>query len=320
MPANKQPLKTAWAIGCAVAVTLCAGCLQTTPDVVKIGLVAPFEGRYREVGYDVIPAARLAVREWAAQNPDADLVFEIVAYDDAGDPRSAVEQARRLVMDPEVAVVIGHWRENTTAAALPTYAEAGLPVVTFSMADLQHEPSIVNLSPTEADYRDVVEEWGAAQDISINLLLDCSADLTESVSQLGSAAASDRDTVVVGGPCWGLGQFYALAGGQAEGLFFVSGAAKPDDMAGGEWTAEQSASFVEGYQEGSLGAPPGMLAATAYQAAWLAISRLAGERGIEGFDSPVGGLDFDGSGRLLNAPIYLYAWDEGERELIARLR
>jgi ABC-type branched-subunit amino acid transport system substrate-binding protein len=320
MPALKTHLKTAWAVGLVFVAAICVGCIQTTPDVVKIGLSAPFEGRYREVGYDVIPAVRLAVREWAAQNPDADLIFEVVAYDDGGDPQSAVEQARRLVMDPEVAAVIGHWRENTTAAALPTYAEAGLPVITFSMADLQHAPGIVNLSPAEADYREAVEEWGEAQGISTNLLIDCSVELTENVGQIGSAADSDQEAVIVGGPCWGFGQFYALAQGQAEGLHFVSGAAEVSDMAGGEWTAEQATSFAEGYEEGSLGAPPGMLAATAYKAAWLAISHLAGERGIDGVNSPVGDLAFDENGRLLNTPIYLYVWQDGQREPVTRLR
>ena len=41
---------------------LAAGCASVDP-VVKIGLVAPFEGRQRAVGYDAIYSARLAVRE-----------------------------------------------------------------------------------------------------------------------------------------------------------------------------------------------------------------------------------------------------------------
>ena len=322
MPVSRPPLKVVLAVGwiAAVVVAVCSGCIQTTPDVVKIGLVAPFEGRYREIGYDVIPAARLAVREWADQNPEAHLVFEIVAYDDGGNPQSAVEQAQRLVMDPQVAIVLGHWREDTTAAALPTYAEAGLPVVTFTMAELARQPGILNLSPDEADYREAVEEWAAAQDVSASLLLDCSADLTEIVGQLDNFAEADSHLPIVGGPCWGLGQFYALAGGGAEGLHFVSGAADTDDMVGGEWTADRAARFVEGYQEGSLGVPPGILAVQAYQGTWLAMAQIADERGIKGFDSPVGELAFGEDGRLMNAPIYLYIWKDGGRELVARLR
>jgi len=42
-------------------------CSASTQPVVKIGLVAPFEGRYRPIGYEAIYAARLAIREINAQ-------------------------------------------------------------------------------------------------------------------------------------------------------------------------------------------------------------------------------------------------------------
>ena len=39
-----------------VALTACGG----TPPVMRLALLAPFEGRYREVGYQALYAARLA--------------------------------------------------------------------------------------------------------------------------------------------------------------------------------------------------------------------------------------------------------------------
>ncbi len=49
----------------AYCVLLLTGCQfpGTVRPTVKIGLVAPFEGRYRYVGYDVIYAVRLALHE-----------------------------------------------------------------------------------------------------------------------------------------------------------------------------------------------------------------------------------------------------------------
>jgi len=96
---------------------------------VKIGLVAPFEGRYRAVGYEVIYAARLALREVGASGGVGGYGVELVAYDDGADPAMAVEQARKLSVDPEVMAVIGHFREETTAAALDVYAGEGLSLV-----------------------------------------------------------------------------------------------------------------------------------------------------------------------------------------------
>src|SRR5262245_50099283 len=122
-----------WLLAIAVWIT---GCIQTTPKVVKIGLVAPFDGRYREIGVDVIPAARLAIREWAEQNPNRHIAVELVAYDDGGNPDQAEFQAEKLAADSDVAVVIGHWRDDTTQAALPVYEAANLPLITFTTGDL----------------------------------------------------------------------------------------------------------------------------------------------------------------------------------------
>lgn len=101
----------------------------------KIGLVAPFEGRYRYVGYDVIYAVRLALREANAASGVGGYSVELVAYDDGADPAMAVEQARKLSADPEVVAVIGHFREETTAAASSAYAETGIPFVAPAVLD-----------------------------------------------------------------------------------------------------------------------------------------------------------------------------------------
>lgn len=110
------------------AVFLLAGCAVTRPTV-KIGLVAPFEGRYRQVGYEVIFAVRLAVREANAAGGVAGHTVELVALDDQGDPARAIEQAHKLSLDPQVYVVLGHWLTATTEAAAPEYARLGLPLL-----------------------------------------------------------------------------------------------------------------------------------------------------------------------------------------------
>lgn len=107
---------------------LLSACAVTRP-VVKIGLVAPFEGRYREVGYEVIYAVRLAVREANAAGAVGGYSVELMALDDAGDSEMAAEQARKLETDPQVVGVIGHWLSNTTNTAAPEYDRAGIPLL-----------------------------------------------------------------------------------------------------------------------------------------------------------------------------------------------
>lgn len=108
--------------------TLVPSCASTRP-VIRFGLVAPFEGRYRPVGYDAIYAARLAVRERNAAGGIGRYRVELVAYDDGGDAQAAVERARQLALDPQVVAAIGHYRVETTRAAWEIYAREALPLI-----------------------------------------------------------------------------------------------------------------------------------------------------------------------------------------------
>lgn len=112
------------------------GCQGTAP-VIKIGLVAPFEGQHRAVGYDVIYSARLAVREMNLAGGIGGYRVELVALDDAGDPELAQQAAASLALDSLVVAVVGHWLSPTTAAAAAVYAQAGLPLLAGGVPPLQ---------------------------------------------------------------------------------------------------------------------------------------------------------------------------------------
>ncbi|MFN4293251.1 MAG: ABC transporter substrate-binding protein [Thermoflexales bacterium] len=119
------------------------------PPVVKIALVAPFEGRLRQVGYEAFPAMRLAIRERIAAGGITRVRVTFVAYNDDGDPATAARVARNAARDPEVLAVIGHLVLSTTLAALPIYLQAGLPVLAPSVpADaLPRDPLIFRMGP-----------------------------------------------------------------------------------------------------------------------------------------------------------------------------
>jgi ABC-type branched-subunit amino acid transport system substrate-binding protein len=108
-----------------LSMLLLAGC-QSVDPVVKVGLVAPFEGRHRAVGYDVLYSARLAVRELNAAGGINGTRIALVALDDSGNPEFAAATAESLIVDPNVVAVVGHWLPETTAAAEPHYADSEL--------------------------------------------------------------------------------------------------------------------------------------------------------------------------------------------------
>ena len=119
---------------CLCLVVFLSACGASTQPAVKIGLVAPFEGRYRSIGYEAIYAARLAIREINARGGINGHRIELVALDDRGDPDQALTAARQLVLDPRVVAVVGHLRPDSTDAAMKVYCEAGLTVIALESA------------------------------------------------------------------------------------------------------------------------------------------------------------------------------------------
>jgi len=118
-------------IGLPLLLAVCmvvTGC-SVAPPVVKIGLVGPFTGRHRDIGYDVIYSARMAVREINESGGIGRHRVALVALDDFGNPELARENALVLSRDPAVVAVIGHWLPETTRAANPIYVSAMIPFV-----------------------------------------------------------------------------------------------------------------------------------------------------------------------------------------------
>lgn len=106
-----------------------AACAGNPPRTYKIALVAPFEGQARDVGYGVFFAYRAALQEAITQHPQRNWQVTFVAYNDNADPAFARRVAQNVVLDQDVLLVIGHFLPETTAAALPVYAAANLPVL-----------------------------------------------------------------------------------------------------------------------------------------------------------------------------------------------
>jgi ABC-type branched-subunit amino acid transport system substrate-binding protein len=97
--------------------------------VVKIGVIAPFEGAGRPLGYAILPAIKAAVTEANASGKLGRYQVLVVAFNDDLHGSTAADQARALALDPEVLAVVGPWSVETVAAAEPIMVAAGLPVL-----------------------------------------------------------------------------------------------------------------------------------------------------------------------------------------------
>jgi branched-chain amino acid transport system substrate-binding protein len=117
-------------------------------QVIKIGHVGPTSGGIAHLGKDNENGAKMAIEELNAAGLTIDgrpTTFELLAEDDAGDPKQGTAAATKLV-DAKVAGVIGHLNSGTTIPASQIYNDAGIP---------QISPSATNPKYTRQGYAGV---------------------------------------------------------------------------------------------------------------------------------------------------------------------
>jgi len=118
----------------AAAVALAAGSVYAEDLVVKIGHVGPTSGGIAHLGKDNENGARMAIDELNAKGVmigGKKAKFELLAEDDAADPKQGTAAAQKLV-DEKVNGVIGHLNSGTTIPASKIYSDAGIPQISPS--------------------------------------------------------------------------------------------------------------------------------------------------------------------------------------------
>ncbi len=126
-------MQASFKLGFMAALTVASG-LAVAQQVVKIGHVGPLSGAIAHLGKDNENGARLAIEELNAKGikvGDKAVKFELVAEDDAADPKQGTAAAQKLV-DSKVSGVIGHLNSGTTIPASKIYSDAGIPQISPS--------------------------------------------------------------------------------------------------------------------------------------------------------------------------------------------
>jgi ABC-type branched-subunit amino acid transport system substrate-binding protein len=321
-------------------VTLLTACtvVRLTRPVVKIGLVGPFEGPYRYVGYDAIYAARLALQAANAAGGvarRAGYSVELVAYDDQGTLDGARVAARNLVQDPQVIAVIGHFRDETTEAAHELYDQVGLPLVVAGTVEGGRAGETLLLCPLLDYLGDALAVQRVAWLGAVERALPCADGPAVTISSeippppgvdavlltLEPAAAGEALVAlraagwqgpIVGGPTLGSPLFTRIAGEAAAGVLFVAPYRWPEPEG-------QDAAFSAAYRAlGPHVPPPGPFALTAYQAtqALLAAIETAGRQG----DNPTRQALAMHLTQPPTTTVYLYRWTPaGTLELVKQV-
>src|SRR5512139_656359 len=123
-----------------------AGTAMAQELVVKIGHVGPTSGGIAQLGKDNENGARMAIDELNAKGVTIGgkkAKFELLAEDDAADPKQGTAAAQKLV-DSKVNGVVGHLNSGTSIPASKIYSDAGIP---------QISPSATNPKYTRQGYK-----------------------------------------------------------------------------------------------------------------------------------------------------------------------
>ncbi len=119
---------------------LAAGCAQQSPSAgtpgaapaktVKIGCAAPLTGDQAQIGIDHCQGVLMAIEEANASGRIGGTKLELLKMDDQRNPAQAVNAAKKLVSDPAVLGVIGHFNSSCTQPASAIYRSAGMTQIT----------------------------------------------------------------------------------------------------------------------------------------------------------------------------------------------
>jgi len=285
---------------------LLGGCAlpRSTRPVLKIGLIAPFEGLGRPLGYQVLFAVKLAVRERNDMGGVGGYGVALVALNDDDDADQAARQAMKMDVDPDVVAVIGPLSRSTARAAAQPLADAGLAwiapasvpdevVVGYHSAFRLYASDValaeaairqaIAADPNAGRESVVVESAGefgeplrqAAERLDVYRSLETMSMRPSSPVALGGDAEQVAEALiglggtqgmVVAGPEAGRAVVTQRSDGMAEGLIWVGSLspASPNTLPEG---------FVRGYQE-LAGGPPGPYAVLAYDATNLLLDAI----------------------------------------------
>jgi len=233
----------------------------STPPVVKIGLIAPFEGPSRPLGYSVLNGVRLRLQQWndAGNSPRV----ELVALNDNSDPDLAAQLPAQLAVDSDILLVLGPPQGHTALAALPALTENELP--TLSLAPLPDDSSlwVEAYAGVDADLQAALAHYALDGPVKRQQPLAEPSIWVGDPQRLAEIVSTRPNMVLAAGVVAAEPAFAARAGAASDGMIWAF--ATPENL---------PPDFADSFQA-LAGSPPQPISALAYAATDNALKMIA---------------------------------------------
>ena len=97
--------------------------------VIKIATQTPLSGEQAAIGEHIKLGAQLAVEEAVKRFKALGFELRFVPYDDQAKPEVGVANARNIVADPDILLIVGHWNSGVAIPSSEIYKDAALAMV-----------------------------------------------------------------------------------------------------------------------------------------------------------------------------------------------
>lgn len=109
-------------------ISICSA--ENLPETIKIAVSGPMTGNYAAFGEQFLNGAKQAVQDINEQGGILGRKIKLISFDDACEPKQAVNVANRSIDLDEVSAVIGHFCSSSTIPASEIYSEEGVLMIT----------------------------------------------------------------------------------------------------------------------------------------------------------------------------------------------
>src|SRR5206468_10815139 len=129
---NPTRIRSVLAVCAALAIALLplgSGPAAQGKGTIKIATQSPLSGGQAAVGEGIKLGTQLAVEKFKGNLEKAGFKVELVPYDDQAKPDVGVSNAKNIIADKDIMVVIGHLNSGVAIPSSEVYKEVNLPMI-----------------------------------------------------------------------------------------------------------------------------------------------------------------------------------------------